>query len=377
MKKILELTAFAILISISLCAAQQNVRIKDVAALSGVEEVQIFGYGLVVGLDGTGDRTQTVFTTQTVRNMLKNLGIELPDNQMMLRNVAAVMVTGTLTPFKRKGTHLDVTVSSLGDATSLEGGTLILTPLQGPDGMVFASAQGPMSTGGYDVRDYGLARTKKNHVMVGRIPDGGIVQREYELNVLDGRDLALSLFSPDFTSAVTLAKAVNAAFPGYTDPIARALDASTIALDYSVVARDSVKNKRNLMDFISTVENVTFDMQSAAKVVMNERTGTIVAGGNVRISEIAVTHGGIKIEITNEPEVVEPKPFTNGVTGIVPNADIVTEEKDMNMVVLPKTTTVGDLASALNSLGVAPRDVISIFQAIKEAGALQAQLVLM
>ena len=131
------------------------------------------------------------------------------------------------------------------------------------------------------------------------------------------------------------------------------------------------------MDFISTVENVTFDMQSAAKVVMNERTGTIVAGGNVRISEIAVTHGGIKIEITNEPEVVEPKPFTNGVTGIVPNADIVTEEKDMNMVVLPKTTTVGDLASALNSLGVAPRDVISIFQAIKEAGALQAQLVLM
>ena len=361
--------------------AQNDVRIKDVASITGLEDVQVFGYGLVVGLAGTGDRFQTVFTTHTIKNMLKNMGIELPDKYIRVRNVASVIVTGTLRPFKRKGTRFDVIVSSLGDARSLEGGTLLMTPVQGPDGEVYASAQGPLATGGYDIRNRGLTHIKKNHVLVGRIPDGAIVQKEYKFNVLDGRDLSLSLFMPDFTSAVSLAKAINAYFEGKIEnlkgTVARAVDASTITIDYGLVSRDTIRNYIHIVDFISQVENVRFNVAMPARVVMNERTGTIVAGGNVSISEVAVTHGGVKVEIVNIPEVVQPMPFTMGQTEVIPNPEMVVEEKDMEMVVLDGTTSVADLAQALNSLGVAPRDVIAIFQAIKEAGALQGKLIIM
>jgi len=354
-----------------------GVRIKDVAAISGLEDIQIFGYGLVVGLDGTGDRYQTLFTNQTIRNMLKNLGVELPNQQMWVRNVAAVMVTSNLKPFKRKGTRFDATVSSIGDATSLEGGTLLLTPLQGNDGHVYASVQGPLATGGYDAKYKGASYIKMNHVLVGRIPDGAIVQREYVFNVLDGRDISLSLTSPDFTSAVSMANSINYAFKNANVPVAKAIDAATVKLNFDAVARDSIRNYLGLMEFLSKVENVTFAVSSQARVVVNERTGTIVAGGNVRISEVAVTHGGIKVEVINSPEVVQPLPLSQGQTTVVPNPAITVEEKNPEMVVLKGTTTVSELAQTLNSLGVNPRDVISIFQAIKEAGALQAQLVIM
>ncbi len=360
--------------------AQNNVRIKDVASIAGLEDIQVFGYGLVVGLAGTGDRTQTIFTNQTIKNMLKNMGIELPDRHMRVRNVASVMVTGTLAPFKRKGTRFDIMVSSLGDAQSLEGGTLILTPVQGPDGVIYASAQGPLATGGYDIRNRGLTHIKKNHVLVGRIPDGAIVQREFKFNILDESDLSLALFSPDFTSAVSMAQAINESFRDYLSPrevVAKAVDASTVLLNYGLIVRDSVRSNVDVVDFISKVENVNFAVEAVAKVVMNERTGTIVAGGKVRISEIAVTHGGVKVEVVNIPEVVQPQPFSMGQTTVIPNPEMVVEEKDMEMVVLEGTTSVSDLAQALNSLGVAPRDVIAIFQAIKEAGALQGKLVIM
>lgn len=362
----------------AMIAAQQNVRVKDVASVSGMEDVQVFGYGLVVGLDNTGDRTQTVFTEQTIANMLKNMGIEMPNKNMRVRNVASVMVTGTLTPFKRRGTRMDVTVSSMGDATSLESGTLILTPLQGPDGVIYASAQGPLATGGYDIHEPGLTHIRKNHVLVGRIPDGAIIQKEYALNLLDGKDLSLSLHNPDFTSAVSLADAINKNFGKNSgSPIARPLDAATVALDYKLISRDSIRSYIGLVEFISSVENLTFDVATQAKVVVNERTGTIVAGGEVRISQVAVTHGGVKVEIVNKPEVVQPQPFTLGSTEKIPNPESVVEEKDPEMVVLDGTTTVSDLAQALNSLGVAPIDIISILQAIKEAGALHAQLVVL
>lgn len=358
--------------------AQQLVRVKDVASLTGLEDVQLFGYGLVVGLAGTGDRTQTIFTEQTIGNMLKNMGIELPEKHIRVRNVAAVMVTGTLTPFKRKGTRFDVTVSSMGDATSLEGGTLILTPIQGPDGKIYASSQGPLATGGYDVRDIGLTHIKKNHVLVGRIPDGAIVQQEYAFNLLDGRDLSISLFDPDFTSALSLSKSINTEFNRPKNlPLARALDAATVELDYRLISRDSINNYINLIEFISRVENLSFAIATNAKVVINERTGTIVAGGEVKISQIAVTHGGVKVEVVNMPEVIQPLPFSLGRTEVIPNPEQVVEEKDAELVVLDGTTTVSDLAQALNSLGVTPRDVISILQAIKEAGALHAQLVIL
>lgn len=379
--KLLSLIAAGIVLIASDGFTQQDVRVKDVASITGLEDVQVFGYGLVVGLAGTGDRTQTIFTTQAIKNMLKNMGIELPDRHLRTRNVASVMVTGTLPPFKKKGTRFDVNVSSLGDARSLEGGTLIMTPVQGPDGTMYASAQGPLATGGYDIRNRGLTHIKKNHVLVGRIPDGAIVQKEYKFNVLDGNDMSLSLFAPDFTSAISMTRAINAYFTetieGLKGRVAHAVDASTVNIDYSIVSRDTIRNYVPIVDFISQVENVTFDVDMIAKVVMNERTGTIVAGGKVRISEIAVIHGGVRVEIVNIPEVIQPQPFTLGQTTIIPNPEMVVEEKDMEMVVLDQTTTVSDLAQALNSLGVAPRDVIAIFQAIKEAGALQGKLIIM
>lgn len=358
--------------------AQQSVRIKDVASITGLEDVQVFGYGLVVGLANTGDRTQTVFTEQTVTNMLKNMGIEVPDKHMRLRNVASVMITGTLQPFKRKGTRFDVTVSSIGDATSLEGGTLIMTTMQGPDGVTYASAQGPLATGGYDIRDRGLSHIKKNHVLVGRIPDGAIVQHEYALNMIDGKELSLSLSTPDFTSAMQMAQSINDEFGKIGGKIiARPVDAATVALDFRLMARDSIRNNIGLIAFLSRVENLSFAVASQARVVVNERTGTIVAGGEVKISAVAVTHGGVKVEVTTAPEVIQPPPFSLGRTEVIPNPKIVVEEKEPEMVVLDGTTTVSDLSYALNSLGVSPRDVIAILQAIKEAGALHAQLIIL
>lgn len=368
---------FLLLVYVFTASAQQTVRIKDVASLTGLEDVQLFGYGLVVGLARTGDRTQTVFTEQSIVNMLKNMGIELPEKHIRVRNVAAVMVTGTLTPFKRKGTRFDVTVSSMGDATSLEGGTLILTNLQAPDGQSYASAQGPLATGGYDIRQRGLSRIKKNHVVVGRIPDGAIVQREYAFNVMDSRNLSISLNSPDFTSAVSMADVINQEFGTSEDqPLARALDAATISLDYTILEQNGV-NERGIVQIISRIENLDFQTASQARVVVNERTGTIVAGGEVKISQVAVSHGGVKVEIINTPEVIQPSPFSYGNTEVIENPELLVEEKDAEMVVLDGTATVSDLAYSLNSLGVAPRDIISIFQAIKQAGALHAQLIIL
>ncbi|MFW5959940.1 MAG: flagellar basal body P-ring protein FlgI [Chitinivibrionales bacterium] len=368
-------TWVVIVLCFSLNAQQQGVRIKDVAAIEGVEDLQIFGYGLVVGLSGSGDRSQTIFTEQTIKNMLKNMGVELPEKHMRMRNVAAVMVTGTLTPFKSQGSRFDVTVSSMGDARSLEGGTLILTPLQGADGEIYATAQGALATGGFKRTNKGLSSYRKNHVMVGRIPDGAIVQNEYKMNTLDEGDLAISLNQPDFTSAVKMAEAVNDNFSDLIDEIDVAVpeDPSTVVLNYA-----EIKGEMNgLMSFVSRVENIRFDRASQAKVVVNERTGTIVAGGDVRISDVAVTHGGVKVEIVNRQQPVQPPPFTLGQPGVIPEPEMATEEKDMDMVVLNATTTVIDLAQALNSLGVVPRDVITILQAIKDAGALHGKLRIM
>ncbi len=381
MKKILHPSLFLIFLLTCISVhAQEGVRIKDVANISGMEDVQLFGYGLVMGLDNTGDENQTVFTQQTVINMLKNVGVTIPNQTLYMRNVAAVMVIGTLAPYKRKGTKFDVIVSSMGDATSLDGGALILTPLQGPDGAIYASAQGPLSLDGNNIRETRQFRTGNRHSLTGRIPDGAIVQREYAFNLLNGNDLSLSLCNPDFSSAVSMAKSINKAFPplvaGAT-PIAQALDAATVSINYPAIAQSPALAGAGMVGFIARVENLTFEVSSQAKVVVNERTGTIVAGGAVRISQVAVSHGGIKVEITSAPQEVEPHPFVMGEQKQTGTPDMVTEKKAPEMLVLGATTTVSDLAQALNSLGVAPQDVIAILQAIKEAGALQAQLVIL
>ena len=383
MKNIIIIAILAVLaVYLTSSLAASNVRIKDVAHINGVQELQVVGYGLVVGLAGTGDRTSTIFTTQTMRNMLRNMGIELPDRQITMRNVAAVMVTGTIDPFKKRGTRMDITVSSIGDARSLEGGTLIMTPLQGPDGEIYATAQGALSTGGFDIRNRGLSRTTMNHTLVGRIPDGALIQREYKFNDFSYVDLALSLSNPDFTSAVAMATAINNHFAeefGINQRIAQALDAANVSLNFQL-SNNEINSAAgftfDLPEFIAFVENITFDVATTARVVMNERTGTIVAGGNVRISQVALTHGGIKVEISNQPAIIQPMPFSFGRTATIPNPEIVVEQRDMDMIVLDETTTAFDLAHALNSLGVSSRDIIQIFQAIKQAGALQAQLII-
>lgn len=217
---------------------------------------------------------------------------------------------------------------------------------------------------------------KKNHVLVGRIPDGAVVQKEYLFNALDNKELSLSLTSPDFSSAVSMANAINQEFKSISTNIAKAVDPATVTLNFDAIARDSIRNYIGVVDFISKVENITFLASSQARVVVNERTGTIVAGGEVKISEVAVSHGSIKVEVVNAPEVVQPVPY-NPSSAITPGPSVSVEEKAPEMVVLKGTTTVSDLSQALNSLGVSPRDVISIFQAIKEAGALQGQLIIM
>ncbi|ERP39355.1 flagellar basal body P-ring protein FlgI [Chitinivibrio alkaliphilus] len=358
----------------------QEVRIRDVSNIDGLQEMQVYGYGLVVGLAGTGDRSSTVFTNQTMKNMLTNMGIELPEREINLRNVAAVMVTGTVSPFTKRGTRIDVNVASIGDARSIEGGTLLITALQGSDGEVYASAQGPLSTGGYQVENERFNRSRQNHVVVGRIPHGAIVQNEYDLHTFSETNLSISLSKPDFSSAVAMTTSINAfalADLGIDEPIARTRDAATVTLDYPRVQELLADESMEFAEFISLVENLTFTISMPARVVMNERTGTVVAGSDVRISEVAVTHGGIKVEITNRPEAVMPQPFTFGQAVTVPNPEQVVEERDMDMVVLDQNTSVTELSQALNSMGVSPRDVISIFQAIREAGALHGDLVVM
>ncbi len=352
---------------IHLCSAQ--VRIKDVSKVQGLHDTQLIGYGLVVGLDGTGDGTRTMFTVQSILNMLKNIGIEVSTSRIRVKNVAAVMITSTIKPFMKKGSRIDVTVSSLGDAKSLVGGTLLMSPLQDTQGDIFAIAQGAVSTGSYKfVSDFRQNSRTKNHASVGSIPDGAIIQKEVTTNELSREVLKLELANPDFSSAVAVSNAIN---KNFGTNIAQTADAATI--DVNVPA--NFKNGGKFFEFISKVENTRFIPEQKARVVLNEKTGTIVAGGNVTISEIAVTHGGITVEVKKSQLISQPPPLTLGNTEIVNSTEQKIEEKKPQMVVLGPTTNVSELAIALNKLGVTSRDVIAIFQAIKQAGALQAELI--
>lgn len=349
-------------------------RIKDVARLDGLTETQLIGYGLVVGLKGTGDGPRTQFTTQSVVNMLRNTGIEVPRERIQVRNVAAVMVTAKLFPYLKRGSNIDVTVSSIGDAKSLEGGTLLMSPLQATDGEIYALAQGAMSIGGIS-RDgpQGRASFSKNHALVGEIPGGAIVQREAPGSASDPDQLRISLANPDYSSAVAMAKSINA---NYKKPIAEAKDPVTV----SVVLPDEYKSKR--MEFIAEVENLDFAVSTVARVVLNEKTGTVIAGGNVSISEVAVSQGSITIQVKNnqQAQVSNTNAANSGTTQIqnsTSSEDIAVNEPKSEMRVLPASSNVADLAKSLNTLGVSPRDIIAIFEAIKKAGALNAELVVM
>ena len=342
----------------------EGARIKDIAFIEGVRKNYLVGYGLVVGLDGTGDRTGSVQTTSSVANMLKRLGILLDPGKLRLKNTASVVVTAELPPFVSPGTRIDVLVSSVGDAKSLQGGTLVATPLKGPDGKVYAVAQGPVSIGGFLAAGRGT-RVAKNHQTAGRIPNGAIVERSVPFELSSTGQLSLILKEPDFTTAKRIEEAINRAF-GST--IARALNSGTVRL----TVPEELAGRP--VEFIARIEKLDVETDTPSRVVINERTGTIVMGENVSISTVAISHGDITVEISTEYLISQPTPFSEGQTVVQPQQDVTVEEEKARLVLLPESVTLGDVVRMLNLVGVTPRDLIAILQAIKAAGALKAEL---
>ena len=348
-----------------------KVRIKDIAALKGFSNLQVVGYSLVVGLDGTGDGRRSLFTQQSIQNMLQRFGLSVMDERMATRNVAAVMVTAVVSPFFKPGSTVDVVVSSLGDATSLEGGTLLLTPLIGKDNEVYAHAQGSVSIGGVNIETIGGERFRKNYTLVGRVPGGAVVEKELPVQLGQGGKLDLVLRDPDFTTAVRVAQAVDSVFG---NPVANAIDAATVSVDVPNEYRDP----KQLVRMIALLEAMEVTPDRVARVVINERTGTVVVEGNVRLSSAAVCQGNLTVKISAVPLISQPQPFSQGQTVVVPQTmTTVTESEGETVMVINETSQVTELAKALNALKVTPRDIISIFQALKQAGALQAELVIM
>jgi flagellar P-ring protein FlgI len=348
--------------------AQGATRIKDIAYVNGVRGEQLIGYGLVVGLNGTGDTQRSTFTLQSVASMLKRFGITVPQTDLRLRNVAAVMVTSTVPGFSKEGGVVDVIASSMGDATSLQGGTLLMTPLSAADGTVYALAQGPVSVGGMSVRAGGN-EVRRNHTAAGRVPGGAILEKAVNTSIGSDSSLVVVLLQADFTTAVRVSEAVNTKFG---NKIARAVDGATVRISVPQDYRSGGTN--TLVEFISAVELLETIPDVMAKVVINERTGTIVIGGNVAILPVAISHGGLNIEIQSTPVISQPNPFSQGQTIVTQLVTVGASEDSSAVVALPESATVQDVAKALNSLRVAPRDIIAIFQALKEAGALKASL---
>jgi flagellar P-ring protein precursor FlgI len=343
-------------------------RIKDVASVEPSRTLQVIGYGLVVGLNGTGDTQRSTFTLQSISSMLKRFGVTVPQTDLRLRNVAAVMITTSVAGSAKEGTTCDVTVSSMGDATSLAGGTLLVTPLSALDGTVYAMAQGPLSVGGISVRQNGT-EIRRNHTATGRIPGGGIVEKSVSEGLKADSVISVVLFQPDYTTASRIAEAVSAK---YGAGVARALDDSYVR----VTVPEQYKSEGKLVEFISTVELLEITPDVIAKVIVNERTGTVVIGGNVSILPVAISHGGLNIEIESVPVISQPNPFSQGQTVATQMTTMRAGEDSSSVVALNGAATVQDVAKALNSLKVAPRDIIAIFQALKEAGALKAELVI-
>lgn len=341
-------------------------RIKDVAKLQGVRANQLTGFGLVVGLAGTGDSNKSAFTIQMTVNALKKFGITVSAAQLQPKNVAAVMVTAQLPPFVKPGDTIDITVSSNGDAKSLQGGTLLQTPLTAANGAVYAVAQGPLSIGGFAAGGGGAGQ-QKNHPTAGTIPSGAIVERDVPTQFAAGGGIALALNRPDFTTASRIAEVVNRRF----GPIAAARDAGTV----SVMVPPEYAG--NVVSFVAAVEELPVTPDSAAKVVVNERTGTVVMGGNVTIDAVAVAQGGLTVKVGKTTEVSQPPPLSGGSTVVTENRTVDVKEQPAPLVMLPAAASVSDLVAALNAVGATPRDVISILQAIKAAGALHAELQLM
>jgi len=340
-------------------------RIKDLGYINGVRANQLIGYGLVVGLAGTGDKAATIFTTQSLANMLEKMGIRVDPTTTKVKNIAAVMVTADLPPFSKVGNKVDATVSSIGDSSSLEGGVLLVTQLKGADGEVYAVAQGPMVVGGFSAAGQG-ASVQKNHPTVGRIANGVSIEKEIGYEFVKTESIVISLRTPDFTNARRIEERINGVFRDSS----YAKDGGTI----NVAIPDTLKS--NPVKFLSIIENLEVKPDSLAKIVVDEKTGTVVIGENVRISTVAISHGNISIQIKEDEKVSQPLPFApvGAQTVRTPDTKIKVEEEKGRFIVMEGGVTIKELIGALNSIGVSTRDVIVILQTIKAAGALHAEL---
>lgn len=365
-------------------SAAMAARIKDIATIKGIRSNQLFGYGLVIGLNGTGDKNGTGFTVQGLVNMLERMGIHVSADEVKVRNIAAVMVNAILPPFARIGKKIDVTLSSIGDAKSLQGGTLLLTPLRGVDGNVYALAQGAISIGGFSVGGSAGGGVTKNHPTVGRISGGASVEREIPLKIENKDEFTVILNNPDFTTSARIVDAINSRLG---DAVAKPVDSGTLKFRVPESYHERVVN------LIAEIGNLEVTPDSVAKVIVNEKTGTVVIGENVRIRRVAVAHGNLSIQIKETQEVSQPLPFApaggggnavqtgggavvapGGSTVVTPESDVSVAEEKARLMLVHDGRTIGELVNALNAIGVSPRDLITILQAIKAAGALQAEL---
>ncbi|MDO8943971.1 MAG: flagellar basal body P-ring protein FlgI [Desulfobacterales bacterium] len=341
-------------------------RIKDIAGFRGVRSNQLVGYGLVVGLAGSGDSADAIFTLQSVSSMLEKMGVTVKPEDIKVKNVAAVMVTTDLPPFARMGSRLDALVNSIGDSKALQGGTLLMTPLKGADGQVYAVGQGPVSTGGFTVGGGTGDKVQKNFTTVGRIVQGALVEKEIPFNLNQNDTLTLALHLPEFTTATRLAEAINA---GLLENAAFPQDSGTVQIAVPP------KYLGNIAQLIASIEILNVTPDNISRVVINERTGTVIMGENVRISTVAIAHGNLSVEIKQNFNVSQPMPFSEtGRTVVTPDSQTSVSEGRAPIYVVPSGVSIGEVVKALNALGVSPRDLISIFQALKAAGALQADL---
>ncbi len=343
-------------------APQRMARIKDVSTIEGIRDNQLVGYGIVVGLQGTGDSQQPTFSVQTLVSTLLRMGVSVPAAAIKVQNLAGVFITATLPPFARPGTKMDITVASAGDALSLEGGLLLLTPLYGPDGKIYAEAEGPLVVGGYAVTLNGNTK-QVNHPNTARVPGGAIVERSLTVDIAGRKEFTLLLNDDDFKSAGKMAEAINQELGR---PAAQAIDSRRVNLKVAV--------GEDIPLLLARVEAIDVPLYPRAKVVVNERTGTVVIGGMVVLQPVSILHGGLAINVTSEYEVSQPNPFGTGATQVVQQTQVQAKDKPVNRIELKKGATVDDLVRNLQAIGATARDVISILQAMKSAGAIEAEI---
>lgn len=361
-----KLSILTLLFILGYATCVSGARIKDIASFKGVRSNQLVGYGLVIGLNGTGDGQSTEFTTQTLANMMERLGIHTLPDKIKVDNVAGVIVTANLPPFSKKGSTLDVLVSSIGDATSLQGGTLVMTSLKGADNNIYAVAQGALLVGGFASSGAAGGGVQKNHPTVARIPGGALIEREIAFDFNTLADITIALDRPDFTTALRVSDAINNTL-GIKNAIP--VDAGTVKIKIPETYAG------NHVTLVSSLEQIEIQPDMEARIVLSERTGTVIMGEKAMISPIAIAHGNLSVEIKERKDVSQPAPFSEGETVVTPDTEVnITEENNKLLLISPEKADIGSVVKALNAIGVSPRDLITVFQAIKASGALQAEL---